>query len=130
VHSEFNPSKEKETHLLQIWILPKQQGLRPAYEEHKFTPGELDGKFQTVAGKDGVVSIHQDVELLAGKFAAGEKGTHKLAAGRHAWVQIARGAGKLNGKAMKAGDGAAVSNEVAITFEATEASEVLLFDLA
>ena len=130
LHSEFNPSKEKETHLLQIWILPQKQGLKPAYEEHKFTPGELDGKFQAVAGKDGTVSIHQDVELLAGKFAAGETDTHKLGAGRHAWIQIARGAGKLNGKAMKAGDGAAVSNESAITFEATEASEVLLFDLA
>jgi quercetin 2,3-dioxygenase len=130
LHSEFNPSKDKETHLLQIWILPDKQGLKPAYEEHKFTPGELDGKFQPVGGKNGAVSIHQDVELLAAKFGAGEKDTHKLGAGRHAWIQIARGAGKLNGREVNAGDGIAISNEPEVSFVATKPSEVLLFDLA
>jgi len=130
LHSEFNPSKDKEVHLLQIWILPNEQGLKPAYEEHKFTPGELDGKFQPIGGKNGAVSIHQDVELLAGKFATGEKDTRKLGKGRHAWIQLARGEGKLNGKKVNAGDGIAISDEPEVTFEATKPSEVLFFDLA
>ena len=130
LHSEFNPSKDKEVHLLQIWILPNEQGLKPAYEEHKFTPGELDGKFQPIGGKNGAVSIHQDVELLAGKFATGEKDTRKLGKGRHAWIQLARGEGKLNGKKVNGGDGIAISDEPEVTFEATKPSEVLFFDLA
>jgi redox-sensitive bicupin YhaK (pirin superfamily) len=129
LHSEFNPSKEKPTHLLQIWILPEKQGLKPEYEEHKFTPGELNGKFQPIAGKEAPVSIHQDVELFAAKFAKGEKDTHKLSPGRHAWLQVARGAGKLNGQIVKAGDGAAISDQPEVVYEATEPSEVLLFDL-
>jgi redox-sensitive bicupin YhaK (pirin superfamily) len=129
LHSEFNPSKEKPTHLLQIWILPEKQGLKPEYEEHKFTPGELNGKFQPIAGKEAPVSIHQDVELFAAKFAKGEKDTHKLSPGRHAWLQVARGAGKLNGQIVKAGDGAAISDQPEVVYDATEPSEVLLFDL-
>jgi redox-sensitive bicupin YhaK (pirin superfamily) len=129
LHSEFNPSKEKPTHLLQIWILPEKQGLKPEYEEHKFTPGELSGKFQPIAGKEAPVSIHQDVELFAAKFAKGEKDTHKLSPGRHAWLQVARGAGKLNGQIVKAGDGAAISDQPEVVYDATEPSEVLLFDL-
>jgi quercetin 2,3-dioxygenase len=130
LHSEFNPSKEKPVHMLQIWIIPERNGLKPAYEEHRFTAGELDGKFQPIGGKNGAVSIHQDVELLAGKFAAGETDTRKLAKGRHAWIQIARGEGKLNGKKVTAGDGIAISDEPEVTFEATQPSEVLFFDLA
>jgi quercetin 2,3-dioxygenase len=130
MHSEFNPSKTQTAHLLQIWIMPDRRGIKPLYEEHKFAPRELDGKFQPIAGRDGIVSIQQDVELLAARLKPGESATHELKPGRHAWVQIARGAGKLNGVDIKAGDGAAISDETSVRFEATEQSEVLLFDLA
>jgi len=130
MHSEFNPSPTQPVHLLQIWILPERRNLKPVYEEHTFAPGEIDGKFQPIAGKNAPVSIHQDVELLAAKLAPGEKALHELRPGRHAWVQIARGGGKLNGLPVKAGDGAAISDEPSVSFEPAEQSEVLLFDLA
>jgi len=129
-HSEFNPSQTQPTHLLQIWIFPDRRGLKPAYEEHKFTQGELDGQFQPIAGRNGTVTIHQDVELFGAKLQAGQTATRQLAPGRHAWLQLARGAGKVNGIEVKAGDGAAISDETSVRFEAAEPSEVLLFDLA
>lgn len=130
MHSEFNPSQSQSTHLLQIWIMPEKRGIKPDYEEHKFTPGELNGQFQPIAGRNGTVSIQQDADLLAAKLKPGEKATHELAPGRHAWLQVARGAGKVNGVAVKAGDGVAISDEPSVRFEPTEQSEVLLFDLA
>jgi redox-sensitive bicupin YhaK (pirin superfamily) len=130
MHSEFNPSKTQSAHLLQIWLMPDRGGIKPSYEQHTFAPGEIAGQFQPIAGKDGAVSIHQDAELFAAKLEPGQKAEHKLAQGRHAWIQVARGAGKLNGKDLKAGDGAAISDEKSVAFEPTEASEVLLFDLA
>jgi quercetin 2,3-dioxygenase len=130
MHSEFNPSKTQAAHLLQIWLMPDHKGIKPSYEQHTFAPGEIAGQFQPIAGKDGAVSIHQDAELFAAKLEPGQKAEHNLAAGRHAWIQVARGAGKLNGKDLKAGDGAAISDEKSVAFESTEASEVLLFDLA
>jgi hypothetical protein len=60
----------------------------------------------------------------------GEKAEYTLKPGRHAWVQIARGSGKLNGVELKAGDGVAVSDESALVLTAHEPLEALLFDLA
>ncbi len=58
------------------------------------------------------------------------RGVGMIATGRHAWVQVAGGAVTLNGRAMSAGDGAAVSDERELTIEATAPSELLVFDLA
>jgi redox-sensitive bicupin YhaK (pirin superfamily) len=76
------------------------------------------------------VKIHQNVELLIGRLERGEKAAHQLAPSRHAWLQVARGAVSMNGNALKAGDGAAVSGEAQVEIRADEASELLLFDLA
>lgn len=127
-HSEFNRSPHAPVHLLQIWILPERKGLKPSYEQQKL--GDLSGGFHLIAGSDGAIKIHQDAQLYAARLAPGEQATHKLAPKRHAWVQVARGTIKLNGQEMKAGDGAAISGENAVTCKAEEPSEVLLFDLA
>jgi redox-sensitive bicupin YhaK (pirin superfamily) len=60
----------------------------------------------------------------------GEIVQHALARGRGAWVQIARGAATLNGVAMAAGDGAAVTDEAVLELRADGEVEALLFDLA
>jgi redox-sensitive bicupin YhaK (pirin superfamily) len=59
----------------------------------------------------------------------GEEVSHEIPKGRHAWIQIAKGAVELNGKQLNQGDGAAVSDESKLAIKGTEESEVLLFDL-
>jgi redox-sensitive bicupin YhaK (pirin superfamily) len=130
MHSEFNPSRKDPAHLLQIWILPERKGLEPSYEQLSFPDAELRGKFALVAGPKAPVTIHQDANLYIARLDAGAEAKHTLQPGRHAWVQVARGAVELNGKKLKAGDGAAISDETGIDVRAGEASEVLLFDLA
>ena len=132
-HSEGNPSREDAVHLLQIWILPERRGLEPSYEQKSFPAEEKQGKLRQIAGpdgKDGSVTIHQDARLFVSLLAPGQQVTHALADGRYAWVQIAKGAVELNGKLLKQGDGAAVSEETRLTIKGVEESEVLLFDLA
>ncbi len=129
-HSEFNPSSTAPVHLLQIWILPEKNSLKPSYEQHAFPNDELRGGFHQLAGPQGVVAIHQDAELHAARLAPREATTYLLRPGRSAWVQLARGTIELNGRNMKAGDGAAVSEEKELACQAKEASEVLLFDMA
>ncbi|HVB08173.1 MAG TPA: pirin family protein [Candidatus Acidoferrales bacterium] len=129
-HSEFNASKSESVHLLQIWILPDRRGLKPAYEQHTFPANSWNGNFQLLAGKGAPVAIHQDAKLFAARMKSGEEITHALDSGRHAWIQVARGTVRLNGKQLAAGDGAAISKETKLTFQAKEPSEVLLFDLA
>jgi redox-sensitive bicupin YhaK (pirin superfamily) len=132
-HSEFNHSKTAEAHLLQIWIFPERKGLQPRYEEKAIPPESLKDTLRLIAsrdGRDGALTVFQDVELFASKLSAGKTAGHKLKAGRHAWLQVARGAVTLNGTNLSAGDGAAVSDEQSLTITAIQPSEFLLFDLA
>lgn len=131
-HSEFNPSDAEPVHFLQIWLLPEELNLRPGYEQR--SAAELaSGPLRLLAsrdGRDGSVTVHQDVDLFAARLGAGESVTHRLRPGRGAWVQVTRGAVVLNGRPLRAGDGAAVEDEAELRLTATEAGEALLFDLA
>ena len=60
---------------------------------------------------------------------AGAAVSHTIADGRGGWVQVVRGAVTLDGSALKAGDGAAITHSGALTLEATADAEVLLFDM-
>lgn len=130
MHSEFNASKSDPVHLLQIWILPEHSGLKPAYEQKSFSGEKWNGNFRLLAGKDAPIAIRQDAKLYVAKMKPGEEISHSLEPKRHAWVQIARGTVRLNGKELTAGDGAAISDETNLSFHAADTSEVLLFDLA
>ena len=80
--------------------------------------------------KEGVLTIHQNAQVYSALLALGEKASYSLQPGRHAWVQVARGAVTVNGQSMEAGDGAAVSQETLLELVAQKPSDILLFDLA
>ncbi len=130
-HSEFNPSKEEAVHLLQIWIQPDRKGVTPRYAEKSLAdapPGTLR-LVTSKTGRDGSIAIHQDADLWLAKLETGNKVTHKLAKGRHAWVHVAEGEVLLNGKKLDGGDAAAISDETSLELSAAKPSQVLLFDL-
>ncbi len=132
-HSEYNPSQTEPVHLLQIWILPESEGLEPSYEQKAFPDEERRGRLRLVAshdGREGSVTIHQDARLYAALLREGEKVVCPMEPGRHAWVQLARGAVTLDGEALREGDGAAVTGEKAVKLTGEAQAEILLFDLA
>jgi len=132
-HSEFNPSPDEPTHLLQIWITPEREGMTPSYEQREFPTEESRGRLRLIAsraGRDGSVTLHQDAEVYGASLREGEEVVQELRGGRHAWVQIVKGSVTINEVELKAGDGAAVSEEERLSIRASEPSEILLFDLA
>ena len=131
-HSEFNHSEDERVHLLQIWILPAETGTEPGYEEKKFGDDEKRNRLRVVAspdGRDGSVTIHQDAEIYVSQLEDGREVAHELKEGRHAWLQVARGAVELNGQRLEQGDGAAASDEGRLAIVGRGPAEVLLFDL-
>lgn len=52
-HSEYNPNKDREVNLLQIWIFPKDRNITPRYNQIKLLPEERKNKFQQVISPDG-----------------------------------------------------------------------------
>jgi redox-sensitive bicupin YhaK (pirin superfamily) len=132
-HSEKNASAEEDVHLLQIWIIPEEQGLRPSYEQKMFEADEKRGRLRLIAsndGRDGSVTMHQDANLYAALLDTGQEATHGLPQGRHAWAQVARGAVEINGQILQQGDGASITDETQLSIKGREPSEILLFDLA
>ena len=131
-HSEFNPSATEEVHFLQIWILPEREGLKPGYEQKAFAEEEKRGKLRIIASPDGVdgsVTIHQDVRLYDAILNGGTTLQHQFASNRHGWLQVIKGTIAVNGMPMRTSDGVAISNETSINIQASENSELLLFDL-
>jgi redox-sensitive bicupin YhaK (pirin superfamily) len=131
-HSEFNPSATEPVHFLQIWILPRKEGLAPGYEQRTFSAADKRGRFRLVAspdGREGSVTVNQDVCLHAAHFDGSEAATLPLAVGRKAWVQVVRGGVSLNGTELEEGDGVAVEGEPGLAFSHGRAAEVLVFDL-
>jgi redox-sensitive bicupin YhaK (pirin superfamily) len=134
-HSEFNASPSEPVHFLQVWLLPDRPGHRPSYEQQEFAAGERRGRLRLVASPDGAegsTTIHQDARVYATLLADGQAVEHELAPGRHAWVQVARGAVEVNGTRLSQGDGAAVSHERLLRLIGRGAgeAELLVFDLA
>ena len=85
-------------------------------------------------GRDGSVTVHQDADVFASLLEAGIKLVHPLRQGRKAWVQVVRGAVRIGGVRLSAGDGAGIEDQPEIIFEADESpadgsAEILLFDL-
>jgi redox-sensitive bicupin YhaK (pirin superfamily) len=130
LHSEANPSTTSRVHLLQIWIEPNKRDVAPEYEQRKLPAAS--GSLALVASSDGEAGsmrIHADARLFAGVLAPGRPQRLDLKHG-HAWVQVVRGSVRLDGQALRAGDGAALENARALTLESDEPAELLVFDLA
>jgi redox-sensitive bicupin YhaK (pirin superfamily) len=106
--------------------------MAPGYEQKHFSPEEKRGRLKLVGsrdGRDGSVTIHQDVDLYAAVLGEGDRVTHDLAKGRKAWVQLALGSATLNGQPLEPGDGVAIEGPSAITLMGSSDAEILLFDM-
>jgi hypothetical protein len=129
-HSEFNDSPSEPLHFLQIWILPEKNGLPPGYEQKSFA--KQPGALRLVGsrdGRDGSITVHQDVDIHAGVLRDGDTVEFNPAPDRHVWLQVARGLVTLNGQMLRQGDGAAVSREPSLKIAAQSDAEIVLFDL-
>jgi redox-sensitive bicupin YhaK (pirin superfamily) len=132
-HSEYNHSQSESVHFLQIWITPERAGLAPAYEQKSLPALSNESRLDLIGsrdGREGSVTIHQDVNLYRAWVPAGESLRLDLREGRHAWLQVARGAGAVSGRDIAIGDGLAVSGAPELTIEAAKDTEILVFDLA
>ncbi len=132
LHSEYNASKTEGVHFLQIWLLPNQARLPPSYEQRAYPAADRLGRLTLLAssnGRDGSVTIHQDVDLYSAALEAGDRASLPVRPGRRVWTHVARGAVRLNGHVLTAGDGAALSEEPSVEIHADALSDVLIFDL-
>jgi redox-sensitive bicupin YhaK (pirin superfamily) len=131
-HSEFNHSKTELVHFLQVWIIPDVRGIAPEYEQRHIGAAERRGRLRLIASPDGAgesLRIHQQARVHAGLFDGSETARLALAAGRLAYVHLARGSLGVNGQPLRSGDGAMLENEASVELGEGAGAEVLVFDL-
>ncbi len=132
-HSEFNHAPNETTHFFQIWIEPNVTGIAPSYEQRTFSAAEKRGVLRLLASSDaaqGSVKLNADARMYSGLFNDAEAATVALPPGRKAYVHLMRGALRVNGQALEAGDAALIEGEHAIALAQGVDAEVLVFDLA
>lgn len=136
-HSEFNPSDEK-THMLQIWIEPKEAGITPTHESRVIAIEDKPGRLHVLVSPDGVdgsMVIQQDATMSAGVFDSGDSVGIDIGVDRRVWVQVIRGSMEIrDGDGARVelvgGDGVGVSRAEAVEIGFHESSEILVFELA
>lgn len=131
-HSEFNHEKNQETHLLQIWILPKKLQVTPRYNQKSFASEFSKNDLTLVVSglaRDGSIEINQDAEIFIGKFTEPKMINFAIKKDRKIWLQIIFGEMLVNDLTLKSGDSAAIENESEIKLNVLKNCEFLLFDL-
>lgn len=135
-HSEFNASQTEPVHLLQIWLLPAERGLKPSYEQKPFPTEAKRGRLLPVASGEprivetnDLVRVHQDATFYLSSLESGHALRQTLGEGRRAYAFVIQGDLVANGHEMRAGDYAKISEERILEFEGRRSSELLLIDL-
>ena len=132
VHAEHNHRRDAEAHFMQIWIVPKQRGLAPGYQQKSFATQLEAGGLVLVAspdGRDGSIVLEQDARLSLARLRPGGAFTLEPEAGRGIWIQVLRGRVRVAGKALSAGDGLAAEEEARLDVSAADGAEVMVFNL-
>jgi redox-sensitive bicupin YhaK (pirin superfamily) len=131
-HSEFNHSQTVELHLLQIWLFPEENDLEPGYEQEMFSREDKLDQLRLIAsrdGRDGSVTVHQQVDLYASILQANSEIEHIIADSHKVFVQIISGVVTVNGQSASAGDGLQISNENKLIIAGKAEAEFLAFDM-
>jgi redox-sensitive bicupin YhaK (pirin superfamily) len=132
VHAERNPLTSDVLHLLQIWILPRTEGLTPRWEQRKFARSQRRGRLLPVVSGDAAADslrIDQDATIYVAALDAGEAVVHSARRGRRAYAFAIQGRLTLDGLHLNPGDQLRVTDEPTLRVSALEPSELILLDL-
>lgn len=133
IHTEHNPSPNEPVRILQLWFMPMERGAAPSYETGRFETGDLEGRLLPVVsgeGKDGPVSIGQDMTIYLGRFAEGGQARFRQAPGRRMFVYLIEGELEIPGEAsLREGDSARVEAVQELALDVRRPSFFMLIDL-
>jgi len=131
-HSEYNASKKKIVHLLQMWFVPAVAALEPGYEQQIFTREQREGTLlPIVSGMDhpGALKIHQDITLYVGRIRTQDKLVFETSSERQTYFFVMSGSIQVGEHTLKTGDSSKITEEKILPLAAQATSEILLIDL-
>lgn len=132
-HSEYNASHYDPVTLLQIWIFPKQLGIKPRHDQQSFDPAGRDGQWQIVVSprpEDQALKINQDARLALTRLKAGSSLPYlSVFPGNGIYIFVLEGQLQANGQTLQRRDGLGVTQTNEVVVEATVDSELLAVEV-
>jgi redox-sensitive bicupin YhaK (pirin superfamily) len=133
MHSEFNPSPTEKANLFQLWIFPKENGIKPRYDQKSFSVDERKNKIQTVASgfkKNGELYIHQEAALSLANVEKGKSISYSVnKAGNGTYLMVISGEVEINGEKLSRRDAIGISETGSFAINALENAEVLIVEV-
>ncbi|HET8785287.1 MAG TPA: pirin family protein [Candidatus Limnocylindrales bacterium] len=131
LHSEKNGSADEPLRFIQFWILPSVRGLETRVQQRQYTLADrMDRWLQIMgpAGEEGL-DLAQDARALVAHLTDAGRLEHTFAAGRGGYLYVIDGRVSLDGEALRTGDAAKVTGEVALEMTTDVAAELILIDV-
>ncbi|MDF2668781.1 MAG: pirin [Paenibacillus sp.] len=133
-HSEVNPSKDEELHLLQLWFLPDQNRLEPSYEQFAYNEAAMRNALLPVVSNEPnpdhrVAHIHQDLTLYLSRLEAGERLAFAQSESRKTYIFVIEGSLTVNNQVLGARDAARITEESMLELQAAANNYFMLIDL-
>lgn len=134
VHSEHNNSPENMLKLFQIWILPKERGIEPRYDQKSFKVEWKQNALQLLVSPDGrteSLSIHQDAFIYRGASIEGKTQEYALhdSVKNGVYLLVVSGSVTVDGYVLTARDAIGVQGTDAVTIVANTSARYLLFEI-
>ena len=106
-HSEVNHSQTEELHLVQMWVLPGENGTKPSYGQKDFTLEDRLDRWLTVAsgeaGVDAPIGLTAHATMRVARLEKAEL-QHRFGRGRYGFLFVGDGEINANGEKLHAGD--------------------------
>jgi len=132
-HSEFNNSETNIVNFLQIWVLPKERGIKPRYDQKEFLVSDRMNTFQTVVSPEkdsNALWINQDSYFSLANLEKGKSIDYKIKqAGNGAYLFLIDGSVLVDGETFEKRDGVGIAETDSFSITANENAEILLIEV-
>lgn len=132
-HSEYNPYKDVDLELLQIWVFPNKKNVTPRYDQQSLANLEKTNKFYQILSPnpdDDGVWIHQQAWFSLGDLSAGHEENYKLNnPNSGVYVFVIEGEATVAGKELTKRDGLGVWETEDIQIKTKTDSKILIMEV-
>lgn len=135
MHSERNNSANEGINLFQIWIIPDEMGVKPAYDQMKFDVSQRKNKLQTLVASyldpaENQLQIHQDAKISRIDLDKGSTFEYHLKSPNHGvYLMLISGELIVNESELNKRDAIGLWQTELFSVEAREASELLFVEV-
>lgn len=132
-HSEMNANANEAVKFLQIWVLPREHGVTPRYQQITLADQAQNNDFQQILSPnpdDDGVWIHQNAWFSLARFSQGTKKPYRIKReGNGVYVFVIQGNVRIGEHPLNPRDGLGVWDTDSFDVEALSDAEILMMDV-